>query len=229
MKELVVATKILIVVTGHSELGNTGKKTGYYLPEVSHPYYALVENCFQVDIASINGGKAPMDESSRDLSDPYNKKLLEEHLSQLENTLKLSEIKSNEYTAILFAGGHGTMWDFPNSTHLAQVASEIYAQGGIVAAVCHGPAALINIKTPQGAPIVAGKNIATFTNEEEAAAGLTDIVPFLLETELKKQGAIINKAPLWQKNVIVDGRLVTGQNPSSAKGVGHAIAKLLKK
>ena len=213
--------KTLIVVTSHSILGTTGKPTGYYLPEVSHPFFKLMDQGIEVDIASPKGGKAPLDESSRDLTDPVNKRLLEEYGAKLENTLKLSQVKSEDYKAIIFAGGHGTMWDFAQTPEVATIAEGIYANGGIVSAVCHGPAALLNLKDKNGEPLVKGKKVAAFTNEEEEAAGLTKIMPFLLETELVKRG-------LWQKKVIVSGRLVTGQNPASAEGVGEEVAKLIK-
>lgn len=220
--------KALIVVTSHSQMGNTGKPTGYYLPEVSHPFFKLLDLGITVDIASPKGGKAPMDENSRDLKDPANRRFLEGYASKLDHTLKLSAVNADDYQAIIFAGGHGTMWDFAQTPSVASVAEKIYAKGGIVSAVCHGPAALINLKDENGDPLVKGKKIAAFTNDEEEAAGLTQTMPFLLETELVKQGAIFEKAPLWQKKVVVSGRLVTGQNPASAEGVGEEVAKLIK-
>lgn len=227
MKTLIV--KALIVVTSHGQMGSTGKATGYYLPEVSHPFYELREAGIEVDIASPQGGKAPLDEKSRDLTDPLNARLLKEESQKLEKTLKLSDIDPKKYQAVIFAGGHGTMWDFAKTPSVAKVAEGIYRNGGIVSAVCHGPAALIGLRNEDGSPLVRGKKVAAFTNAEEEAAGLTSVMPFLLETELEKLGATVEKAPLWQKKVVVDGRLVTGQNPASAKGVGEETAKLLKK
>ena len=217
--------KILIVVTSHGQLGDTGKATGYYLPEVSHPYEKLKALGFEVDIASPKGGKAPMDESSRD------KKLLEnkEFVAKLENTFALKDVKAKDYQAILYAGGHGTMWDFSNSPEINNLSKSIYEAGGVVAAVCHGPAALINIKLSDGSYLVAGKSVTGFSNAEEEASKLTKVMPFLLEDDLKKRGAKFSAKPLWQANVVTDGRLVTGQNPASALGVGEAVAKLLKR
>lgn len=219
--------RVLIVVTSHGKLGDTGKETGYYLPEVAHPYSVLDEKGFDIDIASPQGGKAPMDPKSRDLKDPINKAFLDnkKSASKLENTLKLGDIKSSDYGTIMFAGGHGTMWDFPNDKDVLRLSSEIYGNGGIVAAVCHGPAALVNIKLSNGKYLVDGKKVATFTNEEESEVKLDKVVPFLLESELRKRGATIEKAPNWQPKVVTSERLITGQNPKSASGVGEAIAK----
>lgn len=224
-----VALKVLIVVTSHATLGSTGKPTGYYLPEVTHPYYELKKAGFEVEIASLKGGKAPMDQSSRDLTDPHNRNFLENPKTAklLENTLVLADVRADQYKAVLFAGGHGTMWDFADSAAVQRVAAGIYQNGGVVAAVCHGPAALVNVKLSNGTYLVAGKRVTGFTNAEEAAAELTQVMPFLLETKLKERGAQFVGAPLWQANVISDGRLVTGQNPASAEGVGAAISRLI--
>lgn len=222
--------KVLIVVTSHDKLGRTGKKTGYYLPEVTHPYFQLVKAGFQVDIASIKGGLAPMDESSRDLSDSLNLKFLatREHDRKLQQTLKLSDLRPSDYSAIIFAGGHGTMWDFPENESVRRLSAAIYEEGGIVAAVCHGPAALLNIRLSNGRYLVDGKRVTAFTNREEEAAKLTRVMPFLLETELVKRGAVFESAGLWQKKVVVDQRLVTGQNPASAEELGRVLVGLLK-
>ncbi len=220
--------KALIVVTSHSELGTTGKKTGYYLPEVSHPFFALMNEGIEVDIASPKGGRAPMDEKGRNLEDPLNLRMVEDHGEKLEKTLKLSDVNTSQYQAIIFAGGHGTMWDFAQTPSVRIAAESIYANGGVIAAVCHGPAALLNLKDKKGIPLVKAKRISAFTNDEEEAAGLTRVMPFLLETEFVKLGAKFEKAPLWQRKVIVDGRFVTGQNPASAESVGLETAKLMK-
>lgn len=221
--------KALIVVTSHGVLGSTGKPTGYYLPEVSHPYQALVSRGIAVDFASIRGGNAPVDPSSLNMNDPANQRLWQtkETRAQLEATRALADVDPSEYQAIFFAGGHGTMWDFHGDPQVQRLAASIYQAGGVVAAVCHGPAALVDIQLADGSYLVAGKQVAAFSNAEEAAAGLTAVVPFLLETELAARGAQYSKAPLWQKHVVVDQRLVTGQNPASASGVGEAMAALL--
>lgn len=221
--------RALMVVTSHSSLGDTGDSTGYYLAELSHPYSILKENGFRVEVASPAGGKAPMDPRSRDLRDPVNKAFLEDAhvLSQLENTIKLGSIDPADYNVVVFAGGHGTMWDFPNNPDIDRIASNVYSRGGVVAAVCHGPAALVNVKLPNGKYLVEGKRVATFTNEEEIAVKLDNVVPFALESRLKERGAIVEKAPDFQEKVVSDGRLITGQNPASAAGVGKAIVSTL--
>lgn len=221
--------KVLLVVTSNNQLGDTGKNTGYYLSEVTHPYFRLTDAGFSVDIASPKGGKAPMDERSHNLNDSDNKRFLENPtlVAKLDHTVSLKNINPNEYSAILFAGGHGTMWDFPDNKIINKIASTIYEKGGVVSAVCHGPAALINIKLSNRKYLVDGKSVTAFTNDEEDAAQLTNAMPFLLETKLIERGAIFKKADLWQKNVVISERLVTGQNPASARGVGEAIVNIL--
>jgi putative intracellular protease/amidase len=224
-----VGIKVLIIVTSHATLGTTGKPTGYYLPEVAHPYAALTERGITVDIASPQGGKAPLDPKSLDLRDKVTKDFWETtaNRAKLENTIPLSVVKANDYQAILFAGGHGTMWDFAQDRQIQELTKNIYENGGFVAAVCHGPAALVEVKLSNGAYLVNGKKVAAFSNAEEDAAGLTEIMPFLLETELVKRGAVYSKANLWAKHVVIDGRLITGQNPASATEVGQELASAL--
>ncbi len=224
------AKKVLLVVTSHSDLGTTGKKTGYYLPEVSHPYYRLRDAGYEVDIGSPQGGTPPLDENSRNLEDPDNKRFLAtaEDWSKMTQSLKLSEIDSSQYRGIVFAGGHGTMWDFADSADIQRLAAEIYEANGVVAAVCHGPAALVNVRLSNGRYLVAGKTVSVFTDEEERAAELTEIVPFLLEKTMRERGANIQKAALWQQSVAVDGRLVTGQNPASASELGKQVVRVLQ-
>jgi putative intracellular protease/amidase len=223
--------KVLIVVTSHNQLGNTGKATGYYLPEVSHPAMVFQEKGIQVDIMSPLGGEAPMDKNSLDLTDPVNKAFLNnpELSHKIKNTLKPSEVKPEDYSAIFYAGGHGTMWDFADNEKLSNITRKIYENGGVVSAVCHGPAALINVKLSNGDYLVTGKKITAFSNAEEEAAQLTKVMPFLLQTSLEKRGAIYEKSDLWQKKVVVDGRLITGQNPASASGVATEALKLIIK
>lgn len=215
--------KILFVVTSHNKKGNTGKQTGYYLSEVSHPWDVLHNAGYEIDFVSPKGGKAPVD--GFNLNDPINKKFWEDktYRHKIENTLKPSQINPAEYIAIHYAGGHGTMWDFPENKEIAEIATKIYENNGYISAVCHGPSGLVNIKLRDGKYLVDGKKVNAFTNEEEQAAGLTNVVPFLLESELIKRGAIFEKSGLWQSHVTVDQRLITGQNPASAKKVGESL------
>ncbi|MEK6625944.1 MAG: type 1 glutamine amidotransferase domain-containing protein, partial [Bdellovibrionota bacterium] len=208
--------KVLIVVTGHDQLGSSERKTGYYLSEVAHPYFKLIDAGFQIDFASPKGKAAPMDERSRTTDDAINKKFLDDVklMDKLNDTLAVGDIHAKDYVAIFFAGGHGTMWDFPDDKNIAQLASAIYEHGGVVAAVCHGPAALINIRLADGKFLIAEKTMTAFTNDEEIAAGVEKIVPFALESKLVERGAKFKKTARWQANVIVDERLVTGQNPA---------------
>ncbi|USD24676.1 type 1 glutamine amidotransferase domain-containing protein [Flagellimonas marinaquae] len=221
-------TKVLMVLSSHQELGDTGKVTGYYLSEVTHAYEVFEENNFDITLVSPEGGNPPVD--GFDLEDPVNKKYWNDTTFQqkLKNTLKPSKIKARDYDVIYYAGGHGTMWDFPNHKKLAKIAARIYENDGIVAAVCHGPSALVNIQLSNGAYLVNGKTLSVFTNEEEANVGLEKVVPFLLETKLEARGATIDKADMWQEKVSVDQRLVTGQNPASAKLTAQKIVELVK-
>ena len=222
--------KALIVVTSHDRLGETGKQTGYYLPEVTHPYYAMRDAGLEVDIASPRGGEAPMDASSRDLTDPANARFLDTpaDADKLARTVPLAEIDPAAYDAIVFAGGHGTMWDFRGNPDVQRIASAIHDRGGVVAAVCHGPAALVDVRLVSGKYLVDGKRVTGFSNAEEEAAKLTEVMPFLLESALIERGGRYEKADLWQERVVSDGKLVTGQNPASAAGVGRAVAALLR-
>jgi len=221
--------KIVIVVTNHGEITGTGESTGYYLSEVAHPWHVFTEAGYTVHFASPKGGFAPMDPKSFDLNDPVNKEFWHtlEAVQGVMATRDLAALDAEGYAAIFFAGGHGTMWDLPGSAAVAESIVSIYERGGVVAAVCHGPAALVGVKT-NGAPLVRGKRVAAFTNAEESAVELTDAMPFLLQTKLEQLGAEFVPAPNFETNVVVDGRLVTGQNPASAKGVAMATLELIE-
>lgn len=222
--------RVLFVVTNHGQLGDTGKETGYFLREVAYPHKALTEAGYQVDFVSPKGGATPMDPISKDLDDEVNKAFVENEalMTTLQDTLTPETIDPSNYVAIFYAGGHGTMWDLPDCEALARIAVAIYEEGGAIGAVCHGPAGLVNMKLSDGSYLVAGKRVASFTDEEEQAVGLENVMPFLLASELKKRGAIHTKAGNFKPHVEVDGRLVTGQNPPSAKGAGEALVQVLK-
>jgi len=218
--------KILFVVTSVSKLGDTEESTGYYLSEVTHPWEVL-HHSYDIDIVSSEGGKAPVE--GFDLNDPVNKKVWEneDFYNKIMNTMVPNEVHPDDYKGIFFAGGHGAMWDFPKSTELVDIAVRIYANGGIIGAVCHGPAIFYNIKLSDGNYLVDGLSVTGFTNEEETAVGRATVVPFLLESGLMERGANFTKTEPNQPYVIVDKRVVSGQNPASATGVAENMLKLL--
>jgi putative intracellular protease/amidase len=187
--------KILLVLTSHSQLGDTGKSTGFWLPELTHPYYEFKKAGYLIDVASIQGGVAPVDSKSLEEPDDGNQRFLQdaELMAKVFTTLPLSEIDPTEYQAVVFAGGSGPMWDFPNNKHVNRVAATIYENNGIVSAICHGPAALVDIKLSNGKYLVAGKKLAAFTNEEEEELKLTHVIPFLLQDKLIERGAQGNR------------------------------------
>lgn len=219
--------RVLFVLTSHATLGTTGKPTGAYLPEVAHPWTALRAAGVEVDFASPRGGLPPLDGVDR--RDPEQQALLADTaaMAALHGSQRLADVDASRYDAIFFAGGHGTMWDFADQPDGARLAAAIYQRGGVVGAVCHGPSALVNVRLADGAYLVAGKRVAAFTNDEERAVKLERVVPFLLADALIARGAVHVPAPTWAAQVVVDGRLVTGQNPASARGVGQAMATLL--
>lgn len=219
--------RVLLALTSHGSLGDTGKPTGYYVPEAAHPWEVFRKAGYEVSFVSVKGGQPPAtgynaeDEVQREfLEDPEVKKAL-------ADTPTADSLNPADYAAVYFVGGHGTMWDFPDAADLAALACDVYEAGGVVAAVCHGPAALVNLTLSDGRPLVAGKAFATFTNEEEEAVGLADTVPFLLQEKLEERGGVHVRAPKFQPCVVVNERLATGQNPASAAGVAEAAVKLL--
>ncbi|ADG89127.1 type 1 glutamine amidotransferase domain-containing protein [Thermobispora bispora] len=228
MSSVASRDRVLIVLTSHGKLGDTGRSTGFYLPEVAHPWHVFTQAGLTVDLVSVQGGEPPMD--GHDPADPVQQKFLEdpEMSAKLKSTPKPGEVDPSRYGIVFYAGGHGVMWDFPGNAGLAAIGRQVYEQGGVVAAVCHGPAGLVDLTLSDGSHLVAGKRVAAFTNDEEAAVGLTEVVPFLLADRLVERGAIHVPAPNFQANVIVDGRLVTGQNPASATGVAEAAVSVLR-
>lgn len=220
--------KILFVVTSHDKKGSTGEPTGYYLSEVSHPW-KILKDSYEIDFVSPKGGNPPVD--GFDLKDPENKEFWEDayYHNKITHSLKPSEVNAADYVAIHFAGGHGAVWDLPENKELATIAAKIYENNGLVSAVCHGPAGIVNIRLSNGKYLVDGKKVNGFTNEEEEAVKLTNVVPFLLENKLKERGGIYEKSGLWQEHVVSDQRLITGQNPQSAKAVGAAVLAELRK
>ena len=218
--------RVLLVLTSNDDLGGI-RKTGYYVGEAAHPWKEFTEAGFRVDVASIAGGVPPQD--GRDESDEVQNAFFADPsiAAQLADTPKLADVDASQYDAVLFVGGHGTMWDFPDDPAVNAVGRAVYERGGVVSAVCHGPSALVGITLSDGTPLVAGRKVAAFTNAEEAAVELTDIVPFLLADELEAKGATHVPGPDFTEQVVVDGRLATGQNPQSATRVGREIVALL--
>lgn len=219
--------KVLFVITSTGVKGNSGLKTGYYLSEVAHPWKVLVDAGYEIDFVSPKGGESPIDGFT--LDDPVNKLFWEnkEYKEKIIHSMKPSEVDPSQYKGIYYAGGHGAMWDFPDNAEISAIATKIYEAGGIVGSVCHGPSGLINIKLSNDKYLIDGKHINSFTNKEEKIVGQTDIVPFSLETELRNHGAIYEESDPWQVHVVVDQRVITGQNPQSATAVGLAMANTL--
>lgn len=224
------APRVLLVVTSHDAMEKSGEATGFWMAELTHPYFALREAGISVDIVSITGGDAPVDprsleqedaENERFLSDPQTRKLI-------EGTRALGEVSPADYAAVIFVGGHGTMWDFPDNPEVNRVAAGVYENGGVVAAVCHGPAALLGVTLSDGSRLLDGRQVTGFTNSEERAVGLDDVVPFMLQDALTSAGASFEGGADWQSKVVVDGRLITGQNPASAGVLGEKVAAVLK-
>ncbi|MCP3799403.1 type 1 glutamine amidotransferase domain-containing protein [Allokutzneria sp. A3M-2-11 16] len=217
--------KVLIALTSHDKFGDTGKETGYYVPEAAHPWQVFRRAGLQVDYVSVRGGTPPA--YGFDADDPAQRLFVESETERLAVTPAAAEVAAADYDAIFYAGGHGTMWDFAVDKDLAVLGRDIYENGGVVAAVCHGPAALVPLTLSDGTLLVAGKDITGFTNSEEEAAGATEIVPFLLQTALEELGARYHVAPDFTENVVRDGRLVTGQNPASATGTAKGVLDAL--
>lgn len=221
--------KVLIVLTSHSHLGETGENTGLWLSELTHPYFVFTTRGIEVDIVSIQGGEVPVDPRSWDEEDNNNERFMADSqlMDNLQHSKSLDDIDTIHYQAIIFAGGHGTMWDFPNDPDVQEKAAAIFEQQGIVAAICHGSAALLNIRLSDGSLLIDDKRLTGFSNAEESAIELTDVVPFSLQDELMIAGAHFVELPAWSANVVVDDLLVTGQNPQSAAGVADAVCDLL--
>ncbi|CZT20613.1 related to NonF protein, involved in nonactin biosynthesis [Ramularia collo-cygni] len=229
-----MAPKVLFVLSSHDQMGNTGKPTGWYLPEFAHPYYKL-EGKADITVVSPKGGAAPLDPSSVEMfkEDPESKKFLAEKESLWKNTEVLSKYlgKASEFDAIFYVGGHGPMFDLATDSQSHQLIKEFYEAGKVVSAVCHGPAALANVKLSDGSYLVNGNEVTGFTNAEEDQVQLSSVMPFMLETQLTKNGGKFVKADEpWAAKVVSSGKggkLITGQNPNSASPIGEAILKAL--
>lgn len=213
--------KIAIIATSHAAMGDSGEPTGVWLEELTTPYYAFVEAGADVDVFSIEGGEIPVDPRSlkpRGENEDSVERYLGDQAAQaaFAQTRSVTRVKLGDYDAIFLPGGHGTMWDYPQNDALSGLVGEALSSGKVVAAICHGPAGLVNATLPDGTPIVRGRTLTAFTDSEERAAGYYDDVPFLLETRLRELGADFRAGPDYEANVVRDGLLVTGQNPASA-------------
>ncbi len=224
--------KVLMVLTSHSELGNTGDKTGFWVEEFAAPYYVLSDAGAEITIASPKGGQPPVDPKSelKDAQTPSTKRFYadKELMDKVAHSLKLSEVKHDDYDTVFYPGGHGPLWDLATDKNSIKLIEAFYNHQKPIAFVCHSPAALINVKAINGEPLVKGKQLTGFSNTEEEAVKLTKVVPFLLEDELTKHGAHYSKGDDWASYVIEDGLLITGQNPGSSEAVAKLILKSLK-
>jgi putative intracellular protease/amidase len=224
--------KILMILTSHDKLGDTGKKTGLWLEEFAVPYYIFKDAGAEIVLASPKGGQAPLDPKSDDpdlqTSAIQRFKSDKEAQQALATTVKLSNIKAEDFDAVFYPGGHGPLWDLSGDRDSISLIETFYGAGKPVAAVCHGPAVLLHTKLPDGSPLVQGKSVTGFANSEEAAVGLTGVVPFLVEDILKKNGGNYSKAEDWQSYAVTDGNLITGQNPASSEAAAKALLDQLQ-
>ena len=222
---------VLMILTSHDQLGNTGKKTGFWLEEFAAPYYAFRDAGVAITLASPKGGQPPLDpksdEPANQTHDTDRFRTDTDAQAALGSTLKLSTLQAADYDAVFYPGGHGPLWDLAEDAYSIALIETMYAAGKPVAAVCHGPGVLRHPRRADGQPLVAGKKVTGFTNSEEAAVQLTDVVPFLVEDELKRLGGQYSQLADWQPYAVVDGNLVTGQNPASSVVVAQAVLKLL--
>jgi putative intracellular protease/amidase len=223
--------KILMVLTSHNTLGNTGKKTGFWLEEFAAPYYVFKDAGADITLASPKGGQPPLDPKS-DAPEAQTEATLRfkqdtDAQTVLANTLTLSSVSADDYDAVFYPGGHGPLWDLAEDANSIALIEAFYAAGKPVAAVCHAPGALRHTKAADGSPLVQDKSVTGFANTEEAAVGLTNVVPFLVEDELKKNGGKYSKTNDWQPYAVSDGNLITGQNPASSEPAAKLLLQQL--
>jgi putative intracellular protease/amidase len=223
--------KILMVLTSHDTLGNTGRKTGFWLEEFAAPYYVFTDAGIDVTVASPKGGQPPIDPKS---DDPDNQtpaqtrfKADRDAMNVLANTRRLDTMSADDFDTVFYPGGHGPMWDLAEDPVSIRLIESFYNSGKNISFVCHAPGVLHHVKY-KGEPLVKGKRVTGFTNEEEEEVQLTHVVPFLVEDELKRLGAIFEKKPNWEVFTVIDGRLITGQNPSSSTATAQALLGVMK-
>ena len=223
---------IMMVLTSHDQLGNTGRKTGFWLEEFAAPYYVFADAGAKLTLASPKGGQPPLDPKSDEPSSQTDatRRFKADTAAQaaLASTIKLSTLKASDFDAVFYPGGHGPLWDLAEDATSIALIDAMMAAGKPVAAVCHAPGVFRRTHAPDGQALVKGKNVTGFTNTEEAAAGLTDVVPFLVEDMLQAHGGTYSKGADWQPHVVVDGLLITGQNPASSEPAAQALLAQLR-
>jgi putative intracellular protease/amidase len=223
--------KVLMVLTSHDQLGNTGRKTGFWLEELAAPYFVFKDAGAEITLASPKGGRPPLDPKSNepsfrtDLTRRFEKDAAAE--AQLDKTLRLESVKQDDYDTVFYPGGHGPMWDLAEDKNSIKLIESFLAAGKHVALVCHAPGVLRHVKTAAGKPLVEGRNVTGFTNGEEAEVELTKVVPFLVEDELLRLGATFSKVKNWGVYTITDGQLITGQNPASSGPTAKVLIETL--
>lgn len=224
--------KVLMVLTSHDEMGDTGHKTGFWLEEFAAPYYAFLDAGVEVVLASPAGGQPPVDPNSdaKDAQTDATKRFKQDTSARqtLANTAKLSTVNADEFDAVFYPGGHGPLWDLANDQDSIRLIETFERQGKVIGAVCHAPGVFKNVKGENGQSFVKGRKVTGFTNSEEDAVQLTEVVPFLVEDMLKESGADYSRGDDWGSHVVVDGKLVTGQNPASSEEAAQALMKALK-
>ena len=225
--------KVLMVLTSHDQLGNTGRKTGFWLEELAAPYYVFKDAGAEITLASPKGGRPPLDPKSNernfqtDLTHRFENDTEAE--AQLGKTLRLDSVKQEDYDTVFYPGGHGPMWDLAENKNSAKLIESFLAAGKPIALVCHAPGVLHHVKAPDGKPLVEGKTVTGFTDGEEEEVGLTKVVPFLVEDELMRLGAIFSKVKNWGVHTVTDGQLITGQNPASSGATAKVLMEALNK
>ncbi|AUD79339.1 type 1 glutamine amidotransferase domain-containing protein [Kangiella profundi] len=223
--------KVLFVLTSHDQLGDTGEKTGFWLEEFASPYYRLKDAGADITLASPRGGQPPLDPKSHEpdaqTEDTKRFENDQEARNQLANTVRLSDVNADGYDAVFYPGGHGPLWDLHKDEHSIKLIENFIKAGKPVAAVCHAPAVLLKAKNASGEPLVKGKKVTGFSNSEESAVGLKDVVPYLLEDQLVEKGGVYERVDDWGSLAVVDGQLITGQNPASSTAVADKLIKAL--
>jgi putative intracellular protease/amidase len=225
--------KVLMVLTSHDQLGNTGRKTGFWLEELAAPYYVFKDADAQITLASPNGGRPPLDPKSNepmfqtDITRRFEKDADAE--AQLDKTVRLDSVRQEDYDTVFYPGGHGPMWDLAEDKDSIKLLESFVTSGKTFAVVCHSTGALRHVKSSDGKPFVDGKTVTGFTDGEEEEVGLTKVVPFLVEDEMMKLGATFSKVKNWGVHVVPDGQLITGQNPASSGPAAKALIDALKK